>query len=66
MPKHIPWSKTNPLPDMNDANVLNLFEEFRKSDHCPVSVNIALEFFQPRLEMHIKGFTEPIAEEIEE
>ena len=66
MMKHIPWGKHNPLPDMNDTNILNLFEEFRKSDHCPVSVNIALERAKNRIEMRKKGYKEPIAEEVEE
>ncbi len=39
MLKHIPWSKDVPLPEMNDDNILHLFEEFRKSPNCPSSVN---------------------------
>jgi hypothetical protein len=66
MMKHIPWGKHNPLPEMNDTNILNLFEEFRKSDHCPVSVNIALERAKNKIEMRKKGYKEPIAEEVEE
>ena len=66
MLKHIPWSKTNPLPEMNDTNILEIFEEFRRSDHCPISVNIALERAKHKIEMRKKGFKEPIGEEIEE
>lgn len=66
MLKHIPWSKDVPLPEMNDDNILHLFEEFRKSPNCPSSVNISLERIKNRIEMRKKGYTEPISEEIEE
>jgi hypothetical protein len=59
MQKHM--AQTNPLPEMNDTNILDIFEEFNKSDHCPISVNIALERVKHKLEMHRKGFKEPIA-----
>jgi DNA-directed RNA polymerase specialized sigma subunit len=51
---------------MNDTNILEIFEEFRRSDHCPISVNIALERAKHKKEMRKKGFKEPIGEEIEE
>ncbi len=66
MLKHIPWSKDVSLPEMNDDNILDLFEDFRKSPNCPSSVNISLERIKNRIEMRKKGCTEPIAEEIEE
>lgn len=64
--KHMPWSKNNPLPDINETNVIEQFEEFRKSEHCPVSVLIALERAKNRVEMKKKGYTEPTTEDIEE
>jgi hypothetical protein len=52
MLKHITWSKDMQLPEMNDDNILDLFEEFRKSSNFPLSVDIPLERIKTRIEMH--------------
>ncbi len=51
---HMPWSKYNPLPEMNDTTILELFEDFQKSAHCPLSVLISLERAKNRNEMRKK------------
>jgi hypothetical protein len=62
--KHKPWSKHHLLPTLSDEVTLDIFEEFRKSDKCPLSVNIALERAKIRKEMQKRGYTEPVAEEV--
>ncbi len=66
MLKHITWSKDMQLPEMNDDNILDLFEEFRKSSNFPLSVDIPLERIKTRIEMHWKGYCATVIEEIEE
>ena len=64
MLKHMPWSKCNPLPEMNDTTILELFKDFLESSHCPLSVLISLERAKNRNEMRKKGISEPISEDI--
>jgi hypothetical protein len=64
MLKHMPWSKYNPLPEMNDTTILKLFEDFLKSTHCPLPVLISLERAKNRHEMRKKGINEPVSEDI--
>ncbi len=66
MPQQIPWSEWNPLPQMNDTTILQLFEDFLKSAHIPLSVSICLERAKNRYEMHKKGINEPVHEVIQE
>jgi hypothetical protein len=63
MLKHMPWSKCNPLPEMNDTTILELFEHFYKSAHCPLSVLISLERTKNRNEMRKNGISEPVSED---
>lgn len=63
--KHRPWSKYYPLPTLTDDNTLNIFEEFRNSDQCPLSVNIALERVKNRKERQKRGYVEPTSEDVE-
>jgi hypothetical protein len=63
--KHKPWSKNNSLPILNNESTLEIFEEFRKSEKCPVSVNLALERVKNRQEMRKRGYVEPTTDELE-
>jgi hypothetical protein len=51
---------------MNDTTILQLFEDFLKSAHIPLSVSICLERAKNRYEMHKKGINEPVHEVIQE
>ncbi len=64
--KHMPWSCNNPLSELNETVILEQFEEFRKGKFCPISVSIAIERAKNRLEMKQRGYSKPIAEQIEE
>ncbi len=66
MLKPIPWSKDFHIPEMNDNNILYLFEEFRNISNCPSSVNISREGINNRIKMNKNGYTEHIAEDIEQ
>jgi hypothetical protein len=66
MLKYIPWSKNNPLPEMNDTTTLELFDDFMKSEHCPLSIPIELERAKNRIEMRKRGISEPTNDEITE
>ena len=63
MLKHIPWSKDKPLAKMTDTTILELFEDFKKSPHCPLSVTISVERAKNRIELRKKGITEPVSDE---
>jgi hypothetical protein len=66
MLKYIPWSKNNPLPEMCDTSTLELFDDFMKSEHCPLSIPIELEWAKNRIEMWKRGISEPTNDEITE
>ena len=62
--KHKPWSAKNPMP--TNANWIAMFEEFRNSDDCPISVKVSYERAKRIHEDRNKGIKEPFQADIEE
>ena len=62
--KHKPWSAKNPMPA--NANWTVMFEEFRNSDDCPISVKVSYERAKRIHEDRKKGIKEPFQADIEE
>ena len=59
------WSKHNPLPSLNQNNILDAFEEFKQSDNCLVFLFIVLEREKNRQEVSERSYSEPVVREIE-
>lgn len=64
--KHKPWNQNQPLQNHEDNSIIKEFEEFVKSDKCPLSVSISLERAKNRSEMIKRGLKEPITEDVED